>query len=251
MNVHGGYRQPKETTYLVQQETGERTVVEKTVQEKDLEVIIDGRLTFHDHIQEKVNEANRIMGMIRRSYEYLDIPTFRTLFKSIVRLHLEYAQSPHEKKDIKTIENVLRRASKMVPGLQNFTYAERLRKLDIPTMMYRRWRGDLIEIYKIMQQKYDARVNLALLLINDTTRGNTKKIFKARCRTQLRQNVFQFRVVNVWNSLPRCVVEAETIQTFERRLDKHWANQGIKYNFEESLALTESPGQIFEDAAEV
>ena len=213
MKIHG-YRQTRETEYFMQQGGEEETVIEKTNQEKDLGVLIDGRLTFEDHIQDKVNKANRIMGMIRRSFEYLDIPTFRTLFKAIVRPHLEYAQSvwaPHRKKDIRTVENVLRRASKMVPGLHRLTYEERLRKLDLPTMVYRRWRGDMIEVWKVMNQKYDARVNIKFQLRDGITRGNNKKLFKLRCRTQLRQNIFQFRVINVRNSLCRCVVEADSI----------------------------------------
>ncbi len=43
-----------------------------------------------------------------------------------------------QEKNVKTVGKVLGRASKMVPGLRRVSYEERIRKLDIPTMSYRR-----------------------------------------------------------------------------------------------------------------
>jgi len=53
--------------------------------------------------------------------------------------HLEYAQSvwPPFRKDIVTIENVQRRATKMLPGLKELSYKERLKQLDFPTLVHR------------------------------------------------------------------------------------------------------------------
>ncbi|KAK3858487.1 hypothetical protein Pcinc_035330 [Petrolisthes cinctipes] len=119
MKIHGAHKQITDTKYQMQGMNGEEISMLRTWQEKDLGVTTDEHLSFEEHIQENVNKANRIMGMVRRSFEYLDVPMFRTIFKSIVHPHLEYAQnvwSPYyKKKDIRTIENVLRRSSKMIP----------------------------------------------------------------------------------------------------------------------------------------
>lgn len=72
----------------------------------------------------------------------------------------------------------------------------------------------------MLQQKYDTRVTSKLQLRSETTRGDSKKLLRARCHTQLHQNMCQFRVMDVWNSRPSSVIEAGTIQTFERRLGK-------------------------------
>ena len=48
------------------------------------------------------------------------------------------------------IENVQRRATKQLPGLKNLTYSERLQKLKLPSLNFRRVRGDMIELYKIL-----------------------------------------------------------------------------------------------------
>ena len=60
-------------------------------EEKDLGVIIDNRLTFDQHIMSKVKKANSVVGLIRRTFSYLDSDMFKTLFTSIVRPILEYA----------------------------------------------------------------------------------------------------------------------------------------------------------------
>ena len=53
--------------------------MEETIAEKDVGVPIDNKLSFDKHIIEKVNKANSIIGVIRRTFEYLDLKTFRML----------------------------------------------------------------------------------------------------------------------------------------------------------------------------
>ncbi len=69
-----------------------------------------------------------IMGIIRRIFEYLDEHSFLILYKSLARPHLEYALKKHSQ----AIENVQRRATKLIPGFQNLEYEERLKCLSGP-----------------------------------------------------------------------------------------------------------------------
>ena len=108
---------------------------------------------FSKHINEKANKTNRILGIIFRTFTYMDHDMFRNLYKTIVRPHLEYATTvctPLFKKDMIAIENVQRRATKLVTSVKNLSYPERLRKLGLPSLEYRRERADLVEVYKIM-----------------------------------------------------------------------------------------------------
>ena len=73
------------------------------------------------------------------------------------------------------------------------------------------------------------------------TRGNTKKIFKTRARLDVRKMSFTNRVVNDWNDMPEWVVNADSVEKFERRLDKHWADQERKYNHRALIKPTRSP----------
>ena len=76
--------------------------------EKDLGVIIDRNLKFLEHINSKIKIANRNVGLIFRSFSYTDKDMFLSLYKSIVRSHLEYASctwAPVTKETI-ALENV-------------------------------------------------------------------------------------------------------------------------------------------------
>ena len=66
-------------------------------------------------------------------------------------------------------------------------------------------------------------MNLVRNLRKDSnTRGQQNKIFKERPRLEVKKHSFFFRVTDPWNSLPNQLVEAPTVESFERRLDRHW-----------------------------
>lgn len=76
--------------------------------------------------------------MIRRTFTFLSCNLFRRLYIAFLRPHLEYAQvvwSPHLKKYINMIENVQVRATKLVEGLRNLEYPDRLKRLNLPTLV--------------------------------------------------------------------------------------------------------------------
>ncbi|XP_076043699.1 uncharacterized protein LOC143026809 [Oratosquilla oratoria] len=72
--------------------------------------------------------------------------------------------------DIEAIENVQRRATKLVPTLKNLSYEECLRKLKIPTLAYRRARGDMLETFKLLSGGYDTEVCQGLFMLRDSDR---------------------------------------------------------------------------------
>ncbi len=113
---------------------------------------------------------------------------FLTLYKSIVRPHLENASviwTPYLKKDKIATENVQRRATRMVMDLTSLPYHERLKILGLPTLEYRRLRADMIQVYKILNGIDLANKDkLFTMTAYHATRGNTQKLFKKRARTE-------------------------------------------------------------------
>lgn len=199
----------------------DRVKLENSSAERDLGVNIDNELKFSKHVETQVNKANRILGLIRRSYEHLDVETLRLLFVALVRPHLEFANvvwSPRYEKDKILVESVLRRATKCVRGLSKLSYEERLRAVKIPSMCYRRIRGDMIETYKFIHGFYDCESPLEFNSLGNT-RGHQFKLKKKQCRTTLRQWFFTNRIIDTWNSLDKTVVEASTLNSFKNRLD--------------------------------
>ena len=125
-------------------------------------------------------------------------------------------------------------ATKQIPRIKNLSYEERLRKLELPTLSYRRLRGDMIEVYKIIQEHYDTEASTIIKLMNDTeqrfsTRTNSRKLVYNRANTNIRQNSFSIRIANYWNKLPENIVNAPSINWFKNRLDKHWKDEELYY----------------------
>ncbi len=211
------------------------TELSETVCEKDIGVMIDNRLKFDLEINNRANKSNQIMGAIRRSFEYLDESNFKLLFKGLVRPHLEYAAPvwmPMFKKDVTTIENVQRRATKCIPSSKDMSYEERLCKLGLPTLRFRRTRGDLIEVSKMFHIYDDEVEDLLDRAAESATRGHAYKLEKKHVRLQIRQHNFKNRVINLWNSLPEGVVSAPTLNTFKNWLDKLWEHHPMKFDWE-------------------
>ena len=88
-----------------------------------------------------VKKANRNLGIINRTFSYLDKTVFLNLYKSIVRPHLEYASTVWSvlyKKDCVSFENVQRRATRMVHShsIRHLNYSDRMRELGLPSLQY-------------------------------------------------------------------------------------------------------------------
>ena len=93
-----------------------------------------------------------MLGFIRHTINGNKIlsPTLRSLYVTLVRSHLEYASeiwSPKSVTMIKRIERVQRRATKLM--LPNLSYNERLKRLDLLALVYRREVKDLSSFYKL------------------------------------------------------------------------------------------------------
>ena len=139
------------------------------------------------------------MGLIRRSYTYLDKNSFLYLLNALIRPHLMYFVSiwyPLQKKDKELIENVLHRASKLIPGISNFSYTDRLRAIDIPRMKYRRIRGGMIQVYKILHGENESLKALFQVDSTGITRGNKFKLKKPFAKNRLSKHFFSIWMIN-------------------------------------------------------
>ena len=57
---------------------------------KDLGIIVDNKLNFHDNIHEKIKKCYQMLGILKRNFKHMSVKTWTTLYKSFVRSHLEY-----------------------------------------------------------------------------------------------------------------------------------------------------------------
>ena len=70
---------------------------------------------------------------------------------------------PYKVKHITDIEDVQIRATKLIPEIKKLCYPEKLKKLNIPTLAYRRIRGQMIEVHKFINNIHDSKVSNKLL----------------------------------------------------------------------------------------
>ncbi len=128
---------------------------------------------------------------------HMDKDIFCKVFKGLVRPHVEYANqiwAPHLKKHIVAIENVQRRATKLIPGFYDMPYTERLKQLNLPTLAYRRLRGDMVEVFKLVNPEvgYDKTLTPLLPINERRSRGNKYKLYHRRARKDIRKYPFGY-----------------------------------------------------------
>ena len=210
--------------------------IDHVFDEKDLGVTIDSELRFEEHIARKVRIANAIVGQMRRSFSYLDCDTFKRIFTAFVRPHLEYGEavwSPHLIRNINALENVQIRATKLVDGLSHLDYPERLERLQLPTLLFRRKRGDLIEMWKHFHSYDESTLAPSFKPRTRPSRQHRFQLHAPPAKDGIRgaqSNFFFQRTTNLWNNLPRYVVEAINVNEFKNRLDEHLAYDLTKFD---------------------
>ena len=186
--MHIGHRNPKVTYELDGQE------LKTSHLEKDLGVWISDDLKPAHHIGVITAKANRIVGLIRRNFLYMDKEMCKTLYCTLVRPHLEYAVQSWQlyyRKDIDELEKVQRRMTRLIPELKDLPYEERCKRLGLTTLETRRLRGDMIETYKILYGYENVQSETYFELTDLTTRSNSCKLKKRdHCRTVVRANFF-------------------------------------------------------------
>ena len=105
-----------------------------------------------------------------------------------MRPHLECGNtvwSPFLKSDINLLENTQCRATHFILNINKLSYHERLEKLDLPTLSYRRLRGSMIETFKILHGYYDDNCVSLFTFMGTITRGHKLSV-RTWCKTNIR-----------------------------------------------------------------
>jgi len=209
--------------------TMDGNLLEEASEEKDLGVIIDKDLKFHSHTALVANKANRLLGLLKHCFINLSSTTLTNLYKALISPVLEYSKTiwgPFYTTNINKLENIQRKATKLIPAICHLSYEDKLRSSKLPTLQYRRYRGDMIMLYNLLHSMYDFNVSDLFTFApnNYLTRGHQFKLFKYQPRTDLRKQSFSRLVMNSWNNLPGWIADATLTNNFKYLFDKFNCN---------------------------
>ena len=153
-------------------------MLENSREEKDLGVLIHDSLKPASQCAQAVKKANQVLGQMSRSFTYRNRSTWVRLYKQYGRHHLEYAVQawcPWTDCDIEAIENVQRRAIRMVSGLSSNVYEERLKEVGLTKLTERRLRGDMIEVWKVLHGEVNVDPSVWFDMASDNSVRNTRQ----------------------------------------------------------------------------
>ncbi|GAB0186853.1 hypothetical protein GRJ2_001150600 [Grus japonensis] len=197
--------------------------IESCPEEKDLGILVDEKLDMSWQCALAAQKDNCTLGCIKRSVANRSREVILPPYSAPVRPRLEYCiqlWGPRYKKDMNLLEQVQRRATKMIRGLEHLSYEDRLRELGLFSLEKRRLWGDLIAAFQYLKGAYrKAGEGLFIRECSDRTRGNGLKLKEGRFRLDISKKFFTVRVVRPWNRLPREVVDAPSLAVFKARLD--------------------------------
>ncbi|CAL4234819.1 unnamed protein product [Meganyctiphanes norvegica] len=201
-------------------------VLSETEEERDLGVLIDNDLKFSRHIRGIVAKANRMIGLMKISFESIEKDMFLPLYTTLIRPLLEYcvhAWSPYLERDIDLLENVQRRATKIVRQYKNEEYEVRLRELGLPKLVDRRTRGDMILTYRLLNGLEGIDYQRFFSLENghyNLRKNHNLQLVKTGDHLNIRRNFFSRRIIDKWNNLTEYEVSAPNTHEFKKRYDK-------------------------------
>ena len=118
------------------------------------------------------------------------------------------------------------------------SYTDRLLHLNLPTLKYRRLRGDMIEVFKITHGIYDLDASLKLAYHpGSVARGIININFSTIDFIMIYVSTIFLHVLLIFGTVYLITLWRLTctVNLFKARLDRFWANQDVKYNFTADL----------------
>ena len=198
-----------------------------THEEKDLGVWINTSLKTSRQCTVVYKKTSKILGLLKRIFGQFSKQTLPRLMNTYIRPTMEYAiqaWSPWLQKDIDLMQRIYHRATKVVAGLQHRPYLERIASLNLFDFNYRRFRGDMILVYTILNTPDHPLRQLLVRREAGALRSNENSLAIPHSRLNCRRYFFTVRVCFSWNSLPCEVVQSPNLKLFKFNLDAFMCN---------------------------
>ena len=175
---------------------------------KDLGVFIAGDLSWSVHYDHICSRAYKMLGLLRRVFCRANtIIAKKHLFNVLVKSQISYCSEiwrPHLLKDIQTLENIQRRATKFILSDFSSDYKSRLLSLNMLPLMMQFELSDIMFFIKSLKEPSDSFDILKYVTFcSGRTRSATfLKLKLPSVRTNLERHFYFNRLPRLWNSSP-------------------------------------------------
>ena len=120
---------------------------------------------------------------------------------------------------IREIERVQHRATKLIPYLRHLPYHQRMQRLQLPSLQFRRDRADVINTFRIVRNIDNITpTHFFTFTEYSSTRQHQHKIYPPCSQKRIGQNSLSSQVWKTWNSLPSEIVASTTVQSIKSSL---------------------------------
>lgn len=217
------------TSQYFEYTTKDGTVITPCTLVKDLGVFVSSNLSWTPHINILADNGRKLIAWILSVFSDRSELTMMTLYNSIIRSRLEYLSplwNPSKIEDIKTIEGVQRYFTSKITGLAEYSYWERLQKLNLLSLQRRRERFIIIMMWKILNNVSPNSLNIQKTI---SDRRGLRAVVPplTKSASAHSQSVYDssFGVMGprLWNCLPAKLTTITTKTTFKTHLSKHLA----------------------------
>ena len=191
---------------------------------KDLGVIVSADLSWTQHVNMIADRARKVAAWVLSAFKTRDKVTLMTLYKSLVRSHLEYCcplWSTSKRADIQELEGVQRTFTAKIGSVRHLNYWERLKALNLMSLQRRRERYIIIHLWKVLHGKCPNDINIRF---SETSRHGQRAVVPrlSKSCSQHNQTLFDssFAVVGprLWNMIPAKLHSIEDMAQFKSLL---------------------------------
>ena len=210
----------------------------KTVSEtKHLGMILEQKLSFENHLNEKISKANQGLGLMKQLKKWVSFKTLEVIYKMYVRPHLDYGDMIYdigetEKNGIlptgisssllRKVESVQYEAAKIVSGAWQGTSREKLyENLGWESLQNRRIMRKLCLVHEILNTKFPDYLHK--ILKNQsypiTSRFHNRELLKEiPCRNSKFKLSFFPSTIKDWNILDSETKKSKSTNIFKNKI---------------------------------
>ena len=190
----------------------------KVNEQKHLGLILDSKLSFERHVNEKIIKTKRGIGIIKYLSKYLPLKTLDQMYKALVRSHLDYCDIiyhiPASNSQInlgttlsslmEKVEKIQYQAAIAITGTwQGSNRVKLYEELGWESLSDRRWCRRILQIFKIKNKMTPSYLSDKLPPIGRLLYrlGNTNTFHEIRCKTSRYMNSFFPDAINSWKNI--------------------------------------------------